>query len=860
MDLILTHDNADFDAVASQLAAHRLTPTATPILPSRQNRNVRHFLTLYWDELPFWKMSELPRKPVNRAIVVDTQHFQTVRGMSAKTAIQIVDHHPRSAALNPDWQVTTDPVGANTTLLVERIQSASLAISTVEATLLTLGIYEDTGSLTYGTTTSRDAYAAAWLLAQSARLDVVREFLHHPLADDQQALYERLVENAQTHDIAGHPVVIASASAPDLVEEIATLAHRLRDLLEPAAVFLLVKLERHIQLVARSTTDAVDVGEIAGRFGGGGHSRAAAAILHHRSLAKSADALLKALHESVRPGLTVADLMSHGVQTLSPQTRVRDADARMRRYGYEGFPVVDEGRIVGLLTRRAVDRAMDHGLTGVRIHQLMEAGSVSAHPSDSISALQHIMMTSGWGQVPVVDDAGKVIGVVTRTDLIKHIGRGAPPPPTRRADLIALLESALPPGMLALAHEAGRIAHELGLRLYVVGGVVRDLLLGQPVTDVDFVVEGDAIALTRALCAAFGGEMRSHDRFGTGKWLLDDGVWQAVAKEVKLVSDDIARLPRHVDFVTARTEYYRSPSELPEVERSGIKHDLHRRDFTINTLALRLDPSGFGTLLDFYGGESDLWERRIRVLHSLSFVDDPTRILRAVRLEQRLGFQIGPRTSELIQHALPLLERVSGDRIRHEIELILDEDRPELALCRLEALGVLRFLHPALTCDERMSAAFADLRRAAEEPVWPELAGLDLELPYYATLTLPVSWEAAHAVSRRIRVQRRTLDMLEKVHALKPALESLTHSLRPSQVDELLSGADDRVLVTLWAAAHPGPARDQIAVYASQLRHMMPQTDGAALKGRGLRPGPHFGAILRDLRSALLDGEITSPE
>lgn len=299
---------------------------------------------------------------------------------------------------------------------------------------------------------------------------------------------------------------------------------------------------------------------------------------------------------------------------------------------------------------------------------------------------------------------------------------------------------------------------------------------------------------------------------------------------------------------------------MPEVERSSIKHDLHRRDFTINTLALRLDPPGFGILLDFYGGESDLRGRRIRVLHSLSFVDDPTRILRAVRLEQRLGFQIDPRTTELIGHAVPLLERVSGDRIRHEIELIFDEARPELALRRLEALGVLHMLHPELTCSDRVSTYFADLRQAAGQTLWPELASIDLELPYYALLTLPLSWEAARSVSRRVRVQRKTLDMQERVHALKPAIEDLTHPMPPSRVDSLLSSANDIVLVSLWAAAPPGPARDQIVTYAGQLRHMAPRTDGEALKARGLRPGPHFGAILRDLRAALLDGQIAGPE
>lgn len=863
MDVILTHDNADFDALASQLAAHKLTPEATPVLSQRLNRNVRHFLALYWDELPFVKSDDLPRRPIERAIIVDTQNVQSMRGMSKKTAIQIIDHHAEREAAPEEWQVVVDTVGATTTLLVEQIKERKIALTPIEATLLTLGIYEDTGSLSYGTTTPRDIYAAAWLLEHGAMLDVARSFLHQPLTEEQRRLYEHLLEHVENYDVEGLPVVIAGTSIPEPVQEISTLAHQMRDMLDPAALFLLVEMPSHIQLIARSTVDAIDVGAIARYFDGGGHTRAAAAIIRDQSIDWVKKAVLKQLRRAIRPSLTVADLMSHGVQTLAPDARARDADSQMRRYGYEGFPVVSDGRIVGLLTRRAVDRAIDHGLDGVRIEQLMEAGEVSVLPSDSIPALQQVMMSSGWGQIPVVDGERKVIGVVTRTDLIKHLGHSAPPA-DRRAEIAQELEQALPPILMALTRMAGRQAHDAGLSLYVVGGFVRDLLLGYPLSDLDFVVEGDAIRLTHILQQTFGGETRSHGRFSTGKWLLDGNTWAAIAERLEVPLPGDERLPSHIDFVTARTEYYHAPTELPEVERSSIKHDLHRRDFTINTLAIRLDPLVFGQLLDFYGGEADLREKRIRVLHSLSFVDDPTRILRAARLEQRLGFRIEARTEELIRHALPLLDKVSGDRIRHEIEWILDEDRPERALRRLADLGALAAIHPDLGCDSRVEDAFDALRRAADapgrkQPVWPELEGIDLEWPYFAVLTYHLSWDDVQTIGRSLKVQHRTLAALEDLHTLKPHIEALAGGLPPSRVDAILSRTDDRVLLAAWAAA-PEAARSHIADYAIRLRHITIAIDGSTLKERGLRPGPHFGTILRRLRAARLDGEIETPE
>lgn len=859
MELILTHEHADFDAIASQLAVSKLIPEARPLLGNRLNRNVRHFMRLYWDVLPFMEHKDLPSKEkVSRAILVDTQTIQNIRGVNKSTRIEVIDHHTQRSDLKPEWMVTIEQVGATTTMLVERIQQARIVLTPIEATLLALGIYEDTGSLSYGTTTPRDVFAAGWLLEQGATLDVVRDFLHQPLAEDQRGLYEALLESAESIEIDGHPIVIAAADAAGLVEEIATVAHKLRDLLDPSAIFLLVNLGSHIQLVARSSVDAVHVGTFAEGFGGGGHSRAAAAVIRESTLDDARAALLEMLPRLVQPSVTVRDLMSYGVQTLSPLITAEIASEQMRKYGYEGFPVLENGQLVGLLTRRAVDRALDHGLTGIKIGQIMEAGTVSAAPDDSLNTVQQMMMSSGWGQIPVMQDE-RIIGVVTRTDVIKHLGLEGVRP-SRRVEVAYRMESALPPVLMALVREIGRVAREQHLHLYVVGGFARDLMLGLPTGDMDFVVEGDAIALTRAIGDQFGGQTRAHGRFGTGKWMISGDDWKRIGTMLGVEANP-NELPSHLDFVTARREFYEAPTVLPEVELSSIKHDLHRRDFTINTLAISLDPSNFGELLDFYGGESDLKEGRIRVLHSLSFVDDPTRIMRAVRLEQRLGFHLGPRTKELLISAIPLMERVSGDRVRHEIELMLDEARPEDALCRLESLGVLQMLHSGLRCDDWLRSAFEALRYAHREAVWAEVGGdFDIEVPYFALLTYRMPMDAINSVGARIRVQRRTLDDVEKVQKLKTKIGALATAAKPSEIDATLRGASDEVLITLWAAAADAQVRDAIVRYAQTLRHVMPETDGEVLKARGLKPSRLFSRVLGALRVARLDGEIRTSE
>jgi tRNA nucleotidyltransferase (CCA-adding enzyme) len=850
VQLILTHENTDFDGLASQLAAWKLYPQARPVLPRRPNRNLRDFLTLYWDELPYVRYEDLPRRQeVERIILVDTQTLVTPKGMSDDTAVQIIDHHPLGRDLAPHWTYTGGEVGATTTLVLEWILAAGLSLTPVEATLLALGIYEDTGSLAYPTTTLRDLRCVTWLVEQGANLAVVNDFLHHPLTDQQLALYDALLASAEAVDFAGYTVVVATATAQGYVEEISTLAHKIRDLYDPAGLFLLVDLGEHLQLVARSTTDAVDVGHIAEHFGGGGHTRAAAALIRDLSLETVYEQLFETLARHIHPRETVAHLMSHGVRTLTADTTVDAAAEAMERYGFEGFPIVDrDDQIVGILTRREIDRARRLHLGGQPVGHYMTKGDIHVTPGDSVERLQQVMTEFGVGQVPVTDGA-EVIGVVTRTDLIK---RWTAPPrrPLRQREIAAKIAAALPPPLLDLLQQASEIAQEMEVPLYVVGGFVRDLLLDQPTLDMDLVVEGDAIRLARRLGRRIGARTRSHKQFGTAKIMLEE-------------NEADFGIP-FLDFATARLEFYPSSAALPEVERSSIKADLHRRDFTINTLAIRLDPSHYGELLDFYGGEQDLGDGLVRVLHSLSFIEDPTRMMRAARFEQRLGFQIEARTAELIANGLPMLSRVTGERIRHELYLILREREPERALGRLDELGVLRHIHPRLTCGECTQGRFRRLRDILSTGAW-DVPSANNGQPqpglYVALFTYPLSRADAEGLAGRLKIFRDDLALLRQVLDLREREADLAQPvLANREIDALLRYASTPALLTLWLCTDSALVRERLWRYESVLRHIQPAVDGEYLKGLGLKPSPLFSKLLRAVRGALLDGEIETAE
>ncbi len=872
MMLILTHEKADFDAIASQLGAHRLFPQGTPLLPRHLNRNVQQFLNLYWDVLPFMRSEDWRRRRVDELILVDTSSLNSVRGLVRRPQVLVIDHH-MDMTRREGWVYQVEPVGATTTLLVEELQLRGLNLLPEEATLLLLGIYEDTGSLTYDTSTARDARAAAWLLEHGAQLGVVRRFLSVPLTPQQQALYDVLQANTRWRRINGQTMAIALAAAPDgFDDEISSVAHRLRETLMPGGLFVLVQLGNDVQLVARSAHEDVDVSRVARELGGGGHDRAAAALIVDAGIEEVAGAVEAILPSIVAPMATVAEIMSLGVQTIGPNTKVSEALQQMLRTGHEGYPVADpeSGLIQGLLTRRAVDRAVNHDMSDLPVSRVMRAGNITVRPSESIEKVQELMLREGWGQIPVVEETAsdsqevsRPIGIVTRTDLLNYLFR--PVEDVAGVDVRELMEESLSAPLWAMVRAVGEEAAALGVPLYFVGGLVRDLLIGKPATDLDMVVEGEAIELVRRLQARFGGEVHTHERFGTGKWFVTPQIWRKVLAQSTATPPQNAErltaaedLPESIDFVTARSEFYQEPSALPEVERGSIKLDLHRRDFTINTLAARLDGAHLGELLDFYGGRRDLQRGLIRVLHSLSFVDDPTRILRAVRLEQRLGFNIEPRTLELMEGDIPRLARVTGDRVRHEIELALREADPRRVMERLAELGIMEHIQPGLTWTPEAARYFSRVPHYLSDPVWaPALAADALAFLHFALWLAPLPEQVQRATVHRLRGRKATRQDVLAVADLLADLRALPADASPSEAAAVCAWYDPRVLLAARIVLGQDAQGDILDSYFGMWRHVKTDLTGVDLREMGLEPGPQYAYLLDQLLAARLDGRVS---
>ena len=854
MDIILTHERTDFDGLASLLGAYILDQNLVPVLPRLLNRNVEAFLTLYGVELPFVDPRDLSGDPIESVCLVDTQSMTSIKGMVKNIKVQVIDHHQSKEDIPDDWEVTIRETGATTTIFVQAIQERDILLTPVEATLLLLGIYEDTGSLTYTRTTAEDIFAAGILVERGASLSIVTDYINHPLSMAQQCVYEDLRANAESLIIHGHSLILAQADASDLEEELSSLAHKLRDLLDPEALFLLLNTSGGVQVIARSTSDHIDVNEVLSTFeGGGGHPKAAAALVHDIPMPEIYKTLTDVLPQYVKPAIRARDIMSKDPQTLAPNTPISEVAELMLHYGFEGYPVVDQDEIVGLVTRRSVDRALAHKLD-VTADSIMEAGNVRVFPADSIEFIQDVMMESGWGQIPVVSSRSKqIVGIITRTDLIKILAPHRPSP--GRQNLSHRLESTLPEVRLALINKIADVAAEKRSALYIVGGFVRDLLLDIPSLDFDLVVEGDAIALAKEVQQQYGGKVTSHNRFGTAKWFIDKEDLDILGSTKKVKE----ALPDSLDFISARREFYTHPSALPTVARGSIKLDLHRRDFTINTLAMRLDGHHYGELFDYWGGLADLKAKQVKVLHSLSFVDDPTRILRAVRYEQRYGFSLDKRTENLLLEAKELLKRVSGDRIRHEFDRILEEENAAQMLDRLNELTILQTIHPHLIWNKDLKNLMQTMPYKDTPPEWDidgDGIGISFEMALCYSLWL-ANAPVGSDVSERLRLVSGLAGTIRQASELRDKLNDLD-GLPASEATAILGRISNLAIYSVYLNEKKPKLKGILSHYLSSWQHVESNITGKHLQEKGLAPGPRYAAILSELRNAWLDGKITT--
>ncbi len=862
MEVITTHINADFDALASLIAASKLYPGASLVFPGSQEKNLRNFFLHSTSYLfNFSKMKQIKFDRIKRLILVDTRQKNRI-GKFAELVdrddveIHIYDHHPDSEDdVAGDMEIIRK-TGSTTAILTSLIREKNISITSDEATVMCLGIHEDTGSFTFSSTTVEDYEAAAWLTKQGANHNIIADMLTRELTAEQVWLLNDLTQSATKRVINGVEVVFAKVIRDEYVGDFAVLVHKFMEMENLNLVFALAQMENRIYLVARSRIKDVNVAEIAFALGGGGHPQAASATIKNRTLIQVERSLQALLRSRVDHKKRAMDMMSSPVLHISPGESVKKAADMMTRYSINVLLVLNGADVLkGYITRQVVEKAVFFGLEDIKVKEYMNIEFSAIGPDASLQEVQELVIRNKLRILPVLDN-GKVLGVITRTDLL-NILVGDPLIPEflydsidtsqfmRKKNMSALLKERLPRKIISVLKDIGHVADMLGYNAFLVGGLVRDVFLRHENLDVDIVIEGDGIEFAHEFAEHYGARVRSHRKFGTAVLIFPDGF--------------------KVDVATARMEYYEFPGAPPNVETSSLKLDLYRRDFTINTLAIKLNKRLYGTLIDYFGGQRDIKEKVLRVLQNLSFVEDPTRVLRAIRFEQRFGFKIGKLTLALIKNAVKIncFKELSGRRLFLELKLILREPDPIKAIERMDELDLLKFVFPEVQLTKGVKGLLEEIRKVI---VWYNLLYLEESFEpwkvYWHGLTSPLDKTTLSAMAVKMgMVGLENRKMISQMISSNDLLDILYKFDGDNyHLYTLLHPYDKEKLLYLMAKAGSEKVRRLISSYFTNLKGTEIQLRGKDLLKMGFSPGPFFKEIFDRLLEARLNDLVKTKE
>ena len=863
LTVITTHINADFDALASMLAAQKLYPDALAVFPGSQEKNLRNFFIksmVYLFNMADIKDIDLTN--LKRLVLVDTRQPGRIGKLAAvldrpDIDIHIYDHHPpMSNDIKGDFEVHY-LTGATVTILTEIIKNKGVDISPDEATIMCLGIYEDTGSFTFPSTTEKDFTAAAFLVSKGANLNVVSNLISREINPEQVGLLNDIIQASTRYNINGVEIVITTVSTDNYVSDFAFLVQKMAKMENLDAIFAIARMGDKMYIVARSRIPEVDVGAIVTPLGGGGHTFAAAATIKGKTLVQIEQELMKILYSKIRSRSRAKDLMSSPAIRVGADVSCKHAGNLLTRYNINALLVTQKRNgkenLLGFITRQIVEKALYHRLDHIPVKEYMTTELASVDPDSELLEIQEKIIENKQRILPVVDN-GAITGVITRTDLLNILVRQSKltssnshdllkePVHARTRYVLKFMKERLSSRIINILKTIGEKAEELGCGAYVVGGFVRDLFLYRTNEDIDIVIEGDGIAFAKKYVKIVDARIHSYEKFGTAVIIFPDGF--------------------KIDVASARMEYYKFPAALPTVEMSSIKLDLFRRDFTVNTLAIQLNPDKFGILIDFFLAQKDIKEKSIRVLHNLSFVEDPTRVFRAIRFEQRFGFSIGKLTSNLIENAVKMdfFKRLSGRRVFAELRQILEEENPLAAIVRLNEYDLLNVIHSSITLNNELISLFSSVKKVLS---WHDL--LFLEEPYmkwavyFLALTRHCDKETADDICMRIELapRFRTIFCKERFEADRSIfMMERNPPLKNSTIYKQLAVFRIELILYIMAATKHETVKRSISNYFTRLRHIDTSVKGKDLKKMGIEPGPIYRKILEAVLDAKLNGQL----
>lgn len=427
MNIATTHKNTDFDALASTIAATVIYPDTVPVLPKSLNANVRAFLSIHKDLFDIRYSDEIELDDIQKIVVVDVNKWDRLDRFDAlkdKKGLEIIiwDHHSDPTDIDAK-EIFSDTIGATTTLMVHHIKEMGLELSPIQATLFLAGIYEDTGNLLFPSTTAKDAYAAAWLLEQKGDLQIIRTLLRPSYGEKQKSILFDMLKNASRHKINGYNISINKLDVDGHIANLSVVVHMYREILNVDAAFGVFTNpdQKKCMIIGRSSVEEIDIGSIMKPLGGGGHPGAGSALLKDKSINPEVieQFIVDLIEGNQRSSVQVSDLMSFPVISVSSDTPMKEAAMILRQKGYTGLPVIDNGKLIGVISRRDFQKVRKNSQLNAPVKAFMSREVLTVKPGSSPMEVARMMVKHDIGRLPVIDN-GNIIGIVTRSNVMHY--------------------------------------------------------------------------------------------------------------------------------------------------------------------------------------------------------------------------------------------------------------------------------------------------------------------------------------------------------------------------------------------------------------------------------------------------------
>ncbi|HQB40221.1 MAG TPA: CBS domain-containing protein [Candidatus Cloacimonadota bacterium] len=857
MIIIISHVNCDLDAFSSMIAAKLLFPEAKLCLSGAPDVGVKQLLKDYPERFDLIKEKNVNLNKIKSVVLVDNSNFDRAGKiglfLKAKPNIPIIcyDHHTPPSNRDDFVYFRHEYYGACATILIKEMIDQGISPDPLTASILALGIYSDTGSFKAINTSPDDFSAMAYLLNNGASIGFIKNYIQPQLNTKNLKIMNQIASSLETYEIRGVIINYLDIELKEEIYNISNLLYYIRQSENMKCMFFFMKLPEKIIIIGRSDYSFIQVNSILKEFGGGGHASSASATVHQTDLESVKKKVYDLTLQSIKEYGTVADIMSKDVETANVRSRIFEVGKKLSNHNFGAIPILKDKKVVGIVTKKDVGQAVLHKLSSKTVDHIMSTDIISITSDTSIYKAQEMLIKHSIGRLLVIDTDSKgnskLVGILSRRDIIKATFEQQTRLNQDSFDNVKGLLNKINPSVLEVIKVIADFADILQKDAWLVGGFVRDLLMNKESMDIDIVIEGDAIEFSKALSDRLNLPFAGFSQFRTAVIVFNH-------KRANVIK---------VDFASARSEIYDKPGILPAVEMSSIKNDLYRRDLTINSIAVQINQKHFGRLFDFYNGRKDIQNKIIKTLNNMSFSDDPTRILRAVRFEQRYQFEIDTKTKHLIMSALDLklIQNVAVERITQELVKACDDEHVNLFFARLEELSILKSINPNLKMTNEKQK---QMKRAERIILWYKESFKKRTILKWLIFTCILCNDMSYRSAEKFFEQYKFPSLAKKtLKEFFEAYEFLSTNLNKKSKGELclsIRTLRDEILLSIASCYHDEEMFDFIKNYILYDSFINVELNGNYLIENGITDGKTIAKVLKELYVAKINKEINNKE